>query len=249
VLTSAIRILALLFGLASIAWGAAAFPAFSRYSSLERLSLGIIDRNAYKPKALASVIPEVEAAEHDPYCRPEALRGAAVVRLRLAEDAMGRGEREAIDADLQALDRTTRSALSCSPADPFLWMTLSWLEGARQGLNPDQLQFLRLSYSHGPNEGWVAARRNRLALSMFERLPSDLADAALDEFARMLGSGIYSETIAIFTGPGWRIRDKLLPRLAHVAEQYRDAFAKALYQQGYDVDVPGIPRRDPRPWY
>jgi hypothetical protein len=246
---SSMRILTLLFGLASIAWGVAAFPALSRYASLEQISLGIIDRNAFGRKALASVIPSVEAAEHDPYCRPEALRGAAVIRLRLAEDAMGRGEREAIDSDLQAVDRTTRSALSCSPADPFLWMVLSWVEGARQGFNQDLLDFLRLSYSLGPNEGWVAARRNRLALSTFERLPSDLADSALDEFVRMLGGGLYQETIAIFTGPGWPIRDKLLSRFAQIPERYREAFAKALYELGYDVDVPGIPRRDPRPWY
>jgi hypothetical protein len=242
------RILILLFGLASIVWGVAAFPALSRYSSLERLSLGIIDRNDYKPEALASMTSDVEAAEQESYCRPEALRSAAVVRLRLAEDAIGRGKRDAIDADLTALYRSTRSALSCSPANPFLWMTLSWLEGAREGFNRDQLQFLRLSYSLGPNEGWVAVRRSRLALAMFERLPPDLADAALDEFARMIDSGIFVETIAIFTGPGWQIRDKLLARLAHVAERHRDAFAKALYRQGYDVDLPGIPHRDPRPW-
>jgi hypothetical protein len=243
------RLLTALFGLAAIAWGISAYPALSRYAPLEQLSLGIIDRYAYKPEALAEVTPAVLFAEHDPYCRPEALRGAAVVRLRLAEDAIGKGARDAIDADLQALDRTTRQALSCSPADPFLWMALSWLDGAREGFNPDQLQFLRLSYSLGPNEGWVVARRNRLALSMFERLPADLADAALDEFARMVGSGIFEDAIAIFTGPGWPIRDKLLPRLAKVGERSREAFAKALYHEGYEVEVPGIPRPDFRPWY
>jgi hypothetical protein len=243
------RLLTLLFGLASIAWGVAVFPTFWRQASLEDIALSIIDRGSYKPAALVSIMPDVEAAERDPYCRPEALRGAAVVRLRLVEDAMGAGERKAIDSDLSALETTIRSSLACSPADPFLWMTLSWLDGAREGFSDDQLRFLRLSYALGSNEGWVAARRNRLALSMFERLPPDLADSALNEFARMLDSGFYYEPIAIFTGPGWRLRDQLLPRLKNVAERYRDAFAKALYQRGYDVDVPGIPRRDPRPWY
>jgi len=243
------RLLTLLFGLASIAWGVAVLPTLWRQSSLEQLALSIVDRSAYRPGAVASMTPDVEAAEQDPYCRPEALRGAAVVRLRLVEDAMGAGERQAIDADLSALQTTIRSSLSCSPADPFLWMTLSWLEGARQGFNEDQLRYLRLSYSLGPNEGWVAARRNRLALSMFERLPPDLAEAALSEFARMLDSGFYEDPIAIFTGPGWRLRDQLLPRLKDVAERYRDAFYKALYQRGYDIEVPGIARRDPRPWY
>jgi hypothetical protein len=243
------RILMLLLGLAGIMWGGTTFPIFWRYASLERLSLGIVDRYAYSPKALALVLPEVEAAEHDSYCRAEALRGAAIVRLRLAEDTLARGEREAIDGDFANLDRTTRQALACSPADSFLWMTLSWLQGAREGFSEDQLQLLRMSYLLGPNEGWVAVRRNRMALSMFERLTPDLEEAALDEFARMLGSGIFSEAIAIFVGPGWPIRDKLLPRLAHVGQAYRDLFAKMLYERGYDVDVPGTARRDPRPWY
>jgi hypothetical protein len=239
------RLLTLLFGVASVVWGVAVFPVFWRQSALEELARGVIERNSYKPATLVSFMTDVEAAEQNAYCRPEALRGAAVVRLRLAEDAMGTGDREEIDSDLQNLDRTIRSSLSCSPADPFLWMTLSWLDGTREGFNEDQLRFLRLSYALGPNEGWVAARRNRFALSMFERLPPDLADAALNEFARMLDSGFYDDTLALFTGPGWRLRDRLLPRLKDVAERYREAFAGALYRRGYDVEVPGIPRRDP----
>jgi hypothetical protein len=243
------RLLTLLFAILSIAWGAATIPRFWRQSSLEQIALSIIDRNAYELNSLASMMPDVEAAEQDSYCRPEAIRAAAIVRLRLAEDAMGAGARGAIDADLSALEVTIRSSLSCSPADPFLWMTLSWLNGAREGFNEDQLRFLRLSYTLGPNEGWIAARRNRFALSMFERLPPDLAEAALSEFARMLDNGFYDDPIAIFTGPGWRLRDQLLPRLKDVAERYRDAFAKALYQRGFNVAVPGIAPRDPRPWY
>jgi hypothetical protein len=242
------RFLALFVGLAAVAWGGAVLPVFWRQSALDALALGIVDRNAYKPAALASMTSDVETVERDPYCRPEALRGAAVVRLRLAEDALGNGERERIDDDLQRLDKTIRASLACSPADPFLWMILSWLTGTREGFSEDQLHFLRLSYALGPNEGWVAARRNRLALSMFERLPPDLADDALNEFARMMDSGFYDDTLAIFIGPGWPLRDKLLARLTGVQERYRDAFAQALYRGGYDVDVPGIPRRDPRPW-
>jgi hypothetical protein len=84
---------------------------------------------------------------------------------------------------------------------------------------------------------------------MFERLPPDLSDAAISEFERMVDSWIYWETIAIFTGPGWSIRDRLLASLTHVGGRQREAFAKELYTQGYNVAVPGIAPRDPRPWY
>jgi hypothetical protein len=65
----------------------------------------------------------------------------------------------------------------------------------------------------------------------------------------MLNSWLYWETIAIFTGPGWPIRDRLLASLRDVGERQREAFAKQLYAEGYDVIVPGIAPREPRPWY
>jgi hypothetical protein len=116
-------------------------------------------------------------------------------------------------------------------------------------VNLDRLRFLWLSYSLGPNEGWIAVRRNRLALSVFEALPPDLAEAALNEFARMLKSGLYDDTMSIFIGPGWAIRDQLLSHLTSVPKRYREEFARGLDQRGYDVAVPGVAHRDRRPWH
>jgi hypothetical protein len=127
-------------------------------------------------------------------------------------------------------------------------MVMAWLDGATTGLRPVQLEYLRLSYRLGPNEGWVAARRNRLALAIFERLPPDLAEAAVSEFARLVDGWVYPDSIALFTGPGWPIHDRLLASLKDVGELQREAFAKALYTQGYDVAVPGITAPEARPW-
>jgi hypothetical protein len=242
------RLFMLLLGLAAVGWGAATLPVFWHQSTIERTATHIVDRDAFKPEALVLLMPAVEAAEQAVLCRPEALRSAALIRLRLAEGAMAAGERTTIDGQLASLEDSIRRSLTCSPADPFLWMALAWLDGAREGFRPEQLQYLRLSYLLGPNEGWIAVKRNRLALSTYERLPPDLADAAMVEFARMLDSWCYPETIAIFTGPGWPIRDKLLMRTQDVSVRQREAFAKELYAQGYDVVVPGIASREWRPW-
>jgi hypothetical protein len=75
-----------------------------------------------------------------------------------------------------------------------------------------------------------------------------LDESALNEFARMLRSGFYEETIAKFIGPGWSIRDRLLSHLVDVPKRNREVFAKGLDQRGYDVAVPGIAHQDPRPW-
>jgi hypothetical protein len=243
------RLFALILGLGGIAWGATTFPLLWQHSLIEGISTHIIDRNTFKVDALTPLMPEVAATEQAEFCRPEALRGAAVIRLRLAEEALMDGKRAIINGQLISLQDAIRHSLACSPTDPFLWVVLAWVENAREGFKPNQLQYIRLSYESGPNEGWVAVRRNRLALAIYERLPPDLADAATVEFARMIDSWLFDDTISIFTGPGWRIRDKLLKRIETVSARPREGFAKSLYEQGYDVAIPGITLGDPRPWH
>ena len=247
--TLAARLFASMLGLAAVAWGVATILVFQPQSQIERLANHIIDRDAYQPEALVPLLPGVEAAEQAVQCRPEALRSAAIIRLRIAEEAVAKDERTTTDRPLISLQDTVRRSLACSPADPFLWMVLTWVEGKIEGFNPTQLQYLRMSYLLGPNEGWVAARRNRFALSIYAQLSPDLTDAATAEFARMLDSWFYWETIAIFIGPGWPIHDELLARIKDVSERQREAFAKELYTQGYDVAVPGIAPREWRPWH
>jgi hypothetical protein len=243
------RAFVILLGLAGIAWGAANLTAFWRQTGIERIASEILDHQTFKPEALVPFIPTLAEIEQSAYCQPKLIRGAAIIRLRLAEEALTSAERHVIDERLDALESSVRNALSCEPADAFLWMVLAWVDNARVGPKREQLAFLRQSYRLGPNEGWIAVRRNRLLLAMFPGLPSDLADAAVNEFGRMVNSWFYWETIAIFTGPGWPIRGRLLTSLRSAGERQREAFAKELYAEGYNVIVPGVTPREPRPWY
>jgi hypothetical protein len=243
------RAFVILLGLAGVAWGAASLPAFWRQTGIERIASEILDRQTFKPEALVPFIPTLAEIEQSAYCQPKLIRGAAIVRLRLAEEAISSAERNVIDGRLEALENSVRNALSCEPGDAFLWLVLAWADNARQGQTPEQLTFLRLSYRLGANEGWIAVQRNRLLLAMFPGLPPDLADASVKEFGRAVDSWLYWETIATFTGPGWPIRSRLLAELKNVGERQREAFAAELYAEGYDVVVPGIAPRAPRPWY
>jgi hypothetical protein len=235
-------------GIAAMAWAANVLPVFWRQASVERIAGRITDYDKFNADSLQSFLPTIDVEEQSPYCRPELLHGASLVRMRLAEDAMAAGDRKAIDGRLAALQSTIERSLACAPTDAFLWVALAWLSDTTEGFRPEQLQYLRLSYQLGPNEGWIAARRNRVALSMFGRLPPDLADDAISEFAHMVDSWIYTDTIAILTGPGWPIHDRLLASLKDVGRQQREALAKALYERGYNVAVPGVAARNPRPW-
>jgi hypothetical protein len=243
------RLFAVSLGLAAIAWGVATFPLFWSQLSIERTAAAIADRNAFKPHSLDPLLPAIERIEQSRYCRPEAVRSAAMIRLQLAEEAVTNAQRDAIDARLDALQATILKSLACAPSDPFLWMILTWLDQTRQGFRPQQLTYLRLSYQLGPYEGWIADRRNRLALSIFWRLPPDLADAAVREFAAMVDSQFYEDAIALLTGPGWPLRDRLLAGLTNSDVHQREEFAKELYGKGYDLAVPGIAQpAHQRPW-
>jgi hypothetical protein len=243
------RLFALALGLSAIAWGTATFPIFWSELSIERTAAAIIERDAFKPHSLDPLLPAINRIETSNYCQPEAVRSAAVVRLQLAEEAVANAERDVIDARLSTLQETILKSLACAPSDPLLWAILTWLDQTRQGFRAEQLTYLRLSYQLGPNEGWIADRRNRLALSMFWRLPPDLAEAAVREFGAMVNSQFYENAIAILTGPGWPLRDRLLAGLKDSGLHQREEFAKELYSAGYDLAVPGIaPPRDRRPW-
>jgi hypothetical protein len=240
------RLLLVIFGCAAVAWGMYALPVFARQVPIERVATHVLAGDQFKSGVLTALLPQVEAAERAEPCSPAAMHSAAIIRTRIAEQAIVDGDD--IDTQLSALRGSIRRSLACSPADSFLWVVLYWVEINRNGFQPDYLKYLRLSYLLGPNEGWIALKRNGYALAIFHQLPPDIADMALAEFPRLLDSGFYAETVAIFTGPGWRERDILLPRLRDVAERHRQAFDRALYKLGYDVTVPGVTRRDPRPW-
>jgi hypothetical protein len=246
---AAIRLFAALLGLSAIAWGMAVFPTLWAQLPVEHTAAAVLNRAAFAPHALLALVPALDDIEQASYCRPRALRSAAIIRLRLAENAVAGGERLVLDDRLNALEHSIHQALACEPTDSFLWAALAWLDVVRRGRQPQQLTYLRLSYQLGPNEGWVATRRSRVALSMFRRLPPDLADTVVREFAHMVNSWIYWDAIAIFTGPGWPVHDRLLAGLKDVGQRQREAFYSELYTEGYDIVVPGVKPRDPRPWY
>jgi hypothetical protein len=247
--SAAVRLALVALGGVAIAWGATAFPVFFRTGVLVHVAARIEAGDIFKPEVLRSLMPAVEEAEgNGGYCRPEAGHAAAILRIRILADSISDGDRQAVDGDFDDLDRSIRAALRCSPADSFLWTVLYRVEATRFGFDSRQIAFLRLSYQLGPNEGWIAVKRNALALAIYAQLPKDLQKMALDEFANLLNTGLLDETLAIFTGPGWPIRDLLLTRIKSVAERHRQEFANALYRDGYDIKVPGIEPPEPRPW-
>jgi hypothetical protein len=236
-------------GFAAVRWGMVTLPIYWRQSPLEWMARGIAAGEPFKMEALIGQVPAIEGAEQATFCRPIALRSAAIISLRIAEEEIASNDQAVGDRDMKLLRDAIYRALECSPADAFLWLTLYWLETTGSEVRPEYLRYLRMSYRLGPNEGWIAVKRNSIALASYEQLPSDIKTLSVHEFADLLESGFYTEVLTVLTNSAWRLRDVLMASIANVPERHRRALADLLYQRGYDVDVPGVNRtRDSWHW-
>lgn len=237
-------------GLLAVGWGTVNFRTFSRQSPVQTVALRIIEREPFTAEALAAQLTNANAAEQEQFsCSPALLRSAAIIQFRIAEDAIAARDRAAIDGALADTQTAIRRSLDCSPADSFLWLGLFWITNMREGFNPRNLEYLRLSYTLGPHEGWIALIRSRMALGMFASLPDDLKEKAVDEFLAFIETGRSDLAEEIFVGPGWNIRNVLLAAMQRLDEPSRMAFARTLHDKGYDdVSVPGVAPFTRYPW-
>jgi hypothetical protein len=244
-----VRCFLIIIGCIAIWWGAFGFYGLWQQSSVERIADRIIAGQPFTEAALTRQLPTIERIERAVWCQPAALRSAAIIRLRMFAVAESASDHKPADEDLKSLGNVFRRSLSCLPADPFLWLVLSSVEGTQKSIQSGNLKYLRMSYQLGPNEGWIGIKRNRLALAEFEKLPADLTVSATNEFISLLASGFYYHQVAdIFISQDSRVRKLLLSRLVDVAERPRRAFVNVLHEKGEDVAIPGIERDESRPW-
>jgi hypothetical protein len=241
------RMVLISIGVFSVWWGVSTFPVFWRDARLDDTAASITAGEPFKREDLQTLLADAESAERV-WGRPESLRSLAIIRLCLTEQSSIVENAKPSGAVLDQLDASIRRSLSAAPADAFLWLALFWAKTMKDDWSKKDFAYLRMSYLVGPHEGWVAGRRNSLALENFSALPQDLAEAAVTEFKNLVKSH-FDTAVTILVGPGWPIHDMLLGQLADAPEEAREQFARSAYHQlGYDIAVPGVERPDPRPW-
>jgi hypothetical protein len=98
------------------------------------------------------------------------------------------------------------------------------------------------------NEGWIALKRNRYGLMIYEQLPNDVRVRVLREFTALVNSGFIAETADLIRGPGWPIRNELAENLAGSREKHRVGLAWRLRQLGIELQMPGVVLPEFRPW-
>jgi hypothetical protein len=239
--TFLVRSFFVILGCIAVWWGISGLPVYWQDSSVERMASRIIAGDPFKVETLAQQTSLMDSIKKSTHCRPYALRGAAIIQLRMFEVAASANDRQHLDEQLKSLAQVIRSSLACTPADPFLWLALYSVEVAENGSKSEYLKYLRLSYRLGPHEGWIVLKRNPIAFSAFQQLPLDLRENAVSEFIAMLHDSSFANQAAeIFIGPAWSERELILSHLARLTDDDRKRFADALHGRGYDLNVPGI---------
>lgn len=243
---STVRLALGIAGVMAMGWALAVFPVFWSENVVTDVGSAVIAGEAFKPSVLAAVEALTESDSRFKL-RSSVLGKAAVIRLRQAEDAMRGGAPGLVDQRLESLARIVNETFQNAPNDPLLWLVKYWLDTTRNGLAPDNLRFLRMSYELGPYEGWIAIKRNGLALAAFSILPGDLAEQAVSEFVGLVRWGLDADAAAIAAGPGLPLRPVLFSQLGQLNDDRRHAFANAIYSREiYDVPVPGFAPPTPK---
>jgi hypothetical protein len=227
-----LRASAMFVGLVGIAWGVSEFPALRQESAIKKIADRILVGDAYKYEILLKQASLVAPTQNPELCRPLTVRSAAVIRLRLAEISDNAALGPAPVRTNLAVD-AIRESLACSPADPFFWLALYALEPSAP------LNYLTASYRLGPNEGWVALKRNPVAFANFDELPDDLRRMVVQEFVRIVEMDTIDDAMKIFVGPAWDNRELILSQMDQLPLRQRQKFQAALTSAGYDVLVPG----------
>jgi hypothetical protein len=231
----------------AIVWSVAAGLAYPNNSS----KLNTIATRIMAGDAFASSTPlasELEQAELREPCNALEARSATIIRLRMYEDAVSQSDVRAANERMKALQFSVKRSLDCVPTDAFLWFIRYWLLITQGNAASDQLDNLAMSYRLGPNEGWIALRRNVFALAVYDLLPAHVQKDVRSEFASLVDSGFLKQAAHNLQGPGWPLRDVLLPELARTRLAVRQYLYRMLRAENIDVEIPGVERRENLMW-
>jgi hypothetical protein len=229
------RVLIATLGICTIAWALAVVPIYRADDPITETAQRILAGENFTTTQLDAMRRDL-VAEAGRRRLASAESGDVTIRSRWLEDQLKRGTlKGGIQEPMDELRSRVDIALARAPTDSFMWLAAFWVSQHDQVPAKD-LDLLRMSYSTGANEGWIAIRRSPLALGMLGKLPDQLASQALGEFGRLLRSGFYADAANILAGPAWGVRDQLLKQLDGIDEVDRKAFAQAVDAK----DLPGV---------
>jgi hypothetical protein len=245
-----IRVLVLLLGTGAIGWGLFFLPIFRQTAPPHHVALMYLQGHRFNNQTLTEQLRRLTASEKPALCNPTELHDAVALRVAVLNDTTAAPDDQSpIEAARKALHEAAQKALSCSPSDSYSWLVMFWLDAAAGRLTPEDANYLRLSYALGANEGWIGLWRIRPALATFSQLPPDLSDDAIDEFIKLLNTGmLYPEMATIFEDAAPAVQRRILDRVSTANLPARQMFARVLYDRGLDVKIPDVEVPGLRAW-
>jgi hypothetical protein len=235
------------FGVVSTFWALWAWRMLSAEGDIAVSARRILLGESFKSAQLSALKLQIESLPSD-RLRPRVINGIAVIRLRMFENEHNSGNRRASASALAELNAALRSALSSDPGNSFLWLAGYWLQDPAIRTSDYGRGLLSRSYLLGPYEGWIAAKRNPLALGIFFSLPNELSEKVGSEFVALVRSALYSEAVDGLTVATEPVRQNMLARLARVSEENRKGFAREVRRRDLHWLVPGVIEPIPRPF-
>ncbi|WP_375161703.1 hypothetical protein [Bradyrhizobium sp. RDT46] len=227
-------------GLAGVLWSLIATPSFWAEAQVSSVATRILVGEQFKQGVLDPIALRINARSQSAPQYPDLVRARALIAVRFAEEALQSRRSQDPDQKLADAEGKLKSSLMLNPADAFLWLMLYWVTNERSGFEAANIRYLEQSYAAGPYEGWIALRRNKLALAIFPSLAGELQQKVIAEFAGMVESEFTEDAARNLMGIGWPQKDRLLASLARVNIVARESFAKRLAQDGVRVAVPGV---------
>ncbi|MBB4427332.1 hypothetical protein GGD66_005914 [Bradyrhizobium sp. CIR48] len=230
----------LAFGLVGIFWSAINLPAFWSAAQAREAVVRLLAGDRFKPGALGDLLVSMAANPAPVVQRSQFARAKSLIRLRIAEEVIGRESPEQSDQAAAAANDDLKFSLTLNPEDSFLWLMLYSVETTRKGFDATTLGYLDQSYATGPLEGWVAAHRNRLSLASLPQLSPFANDKAVSEFAAMVDGDLLEHAAVNLMTVGWVHRERLLASLNGIDLISREIFARRLARDGIKISIPGV---------
>ncbi len=225
-------------------WSVPNFLTAREVAPLGAMVAVALSGDSYKPEVATRIYRYVDRLEEAGGCHGSG--DIAILRLRAAASSIKSENSQVIESALAQAKRAIRSALVCSPSQPYLWYALFWVESTLTHSKEDHLKYLKMSYELGPHEGWFSEPRCQTALPLLSFFSTRLQEIILSEYLDMVKYDPHAAA-RVLMSLDEDLRAKLVASLVRVPLEARTEFARVLSTTDLDVQVPGVEDRRP-PW-
>ena len=230
----------------ALAWVASTIPNITD-PTVSRVARQIAAGENYDAPLLRQIVTaNLPAARRQ--CEPKALRELLVLQLSAADMTVRGTDLPRADADVDAVQRTSRILLGCAPTESLGWLGAFWAGARQDGLTARTVALLGQSYRLAPHEVWLQMMRVPLTFRAFDALPPALTGAAIQDFNDVFHDRLFPSAAALYVKSPTSARSRLLDLTCDVSEREKMAFWNLVREAGGKIKHRCYPADD-RPRY